>query len=117
MSSSFKSRQRGLSFIGLVLVGALLAGTGALIAQVIPTAMEYQAIMKAVKRSSEGSTVQDVRTIFDKASSIDNISSITGKDLEVTKEGDKVVVSFAYEREIHMFGPAYLTIKYVGKSN
>lgn len=117
MSSSFKSDQRGLSFIGLVLVGALLAGTGALIAQVIPTAIEYQAIQNAVKRSAEGSTVQEVRATFDKMSSIDDIKSITGKDLEITKEGDKVVVSFAYEREIHMFGPAYLTIKYVGKSN
>ena len=41
-------------------------------------------------------------------------SPITGKDLEVTKEGDKVVVSFAYQREIHLAGPAYLTLKYAG---
>jgi hypothetical protein len=34
----------------------------------------------------------------------------------VKKVGDKVVVSFAYEREIHLFGPAYLTLKYEGQS-
>jgi hypothetical protein len=25
-------------------------------------------------------------------------------------------VSYAYEREIHLFGPAYLTMKYKGQS-
>ena len=55
----------------------------------------------------------EVRSIFDKAAAIDNISSITGKDLEVTKENDKMVVRFAYQREIHLAGPAYLTLKYV----
>jgi hypothetical protein len=35
----------------------------------------------------------------------------------VTKEGEKIVVSFAYEREIHLAGPGYLTLKYTGRSN
>lgn len=116
MTSSFKFGQRGMSFIGLLFVGGVLAVTGVVVAQVIPTAIEYQAVVKAVSKASEGSTVPEVRSIFDRAASIDNISSIAGKDLEVTKENDKVVVSFAYEREIHLAGPAYLTLKYAGKS-
>jgi hypothetical protein len=39
-------------------------------------------------------------------------ASVQGKDLEVTKEGDKIVVKFAYQREIHLAGPGYLTLKY-----
>jgi hypothetical protein len=27
-----------------------------------------------------------------------------------------VVVSFAYQREIHLVGPAFLTLKYTGQS-
>ena len=54
--------------------------------------------------------------IFDKAAAIDDIKSISGKDLDVTKEGDKVVVKFAYQREIHLVGPAYLLLKYSGQS-
>jgi hypothetical protein len=34
----------------------------------------------------------------------------------VSKEGDKVVVSFSYQREIHLAGPGYLTLKYTGRS-
>lgn len=111
-----KSRQRGITFFGLIFVGAVLAITGVVAAQVFPTVLEYQTVVKAVNKASEGATVAEVRMIFDKAAAIDNISSITGGDLEVTKDGDKVVVSFAYQREIHLAGPAFLTLKYAGRS-
>jgi hypothetical protein len=78
--------------------------------------IELQNITKAVNRAKDGSTVAEVRTTFDKAAQIDDIKSISGKDLEITKEGDKTVVAFAYTREIHMAGPAFLLLKYNGKS-
>jgi hypothetical protein len=116
MTLQFKSRQRGVSFLGLLVVGGLLAVTGVITAQVVPTVIEYQAIQKAVNKASTGNSVAEVRSIFDKATAIDNISSITAKDIEVSKEGDKIVVSFAYQREIHLAGPGYLTLKYAGRS-
>jgi hypothetical protein len=116
MASSLKIRQRGMSFIGLLVVGGLLAVTGVVVAQAIPTVIEYQAVLKAVNKAKDGNTVAEVRSIFDKAASIDNINTISGKDIEVTKENDKVVVRFAYQREIHLAGPAYLTLKYAGQS-
>lgn len=117
MAHSLKSRQRGLSFIGLLFVAGVLAVTGVVIAQVVPTAIEYQAVLKAVNKAKEGGTVAEVRMIFDKAASIDNITSVAGKDIEVTKENDQVVVTFAYQREIHLAGPAFLTLKYTGRSH
>jgi len=114
MRTGFKSKQRGISFIGLVFVGAVLVSVGVMAAQAFPTVVEYQAIVKAAAKAKEGNTVAEVRTIFDKAAEIDNIKSIAGRDLTVTKEGDKVVVSFAYNKEIHMTGPAYLLLKYAG---
>ena len=117
MTSSSKSGQRGITMIGVLFVGVVLAGAGVLTAPGVATVMEFQTILKAVNKAKEGNTVPEVRMIFDKTASIDNISSISGKDLEITKENDKVVVSFAYEREIHLTGPAFLTLKYSGKSN
>lgn len=116
MTHRFKSRQRGLSFLGLLVVAGLLAVTGVIGAQIVPTAIEYQAILKAANKAREGNSVAEVRSIFDKAAAIDNISSISGKDIDVSKEGDKIVVSFAYQREIHLAGPGYLTLKYSGRS-
>lgn len=116
MKLRLKSQQAGLSFVGLLFVVGVLASLGVLAAQVFPTAVEYQTVLKAVQKAATGSTVAEVRQIFDKAAQIDDIKSITAKDLEVTKEGDKVVVKFAYTKEIHMFGPAYLLLKYAGRS-
>lgn len=116
MQPGFKSAQRGISFFGLIFVVAVLACAGVVAAQVFPTLLEYQAVLKAVNKAKEGSTVVEVRSIFDKAAQIDDIHSVTGKDLEITKDGDKVIVSFAYNREIHLTGPAYLLMKYSGRS-
>lgn len=116
MTLQAKSRQRGISFIGLVVVGSLLAMAGVVGAQIVPTVVELQAIQKAVNRAAEGGSVVEIRNAFDKQASIDDIKSISGKDIEVSKEGDKVVVSFSYQREIHLTGPAYLTLKYSGRS-
>ncbi len=116
MTLQLRSRQRGISFVGLLFVGAVLAIAGVVAAQVFPTFIEYQAVLKAANKASGGSSVPEVRAIFDRAATVDNISSIKGSELEVTKEGDKIVVAFAYQREIHLAGPAFLTLKYVGRS-
>ncbi len=109
-------QQRGLTFIGLLVVGGLLAFTGVVVAQLVPTYIEFMAVEKAAQKASAGTTVSEVRSIFDKAAQIDDIRSIAGKDLEVGKEGDRVVVSFAYSREVHIAGPAYIVMKYEGRS-
>ncbi len=113
---ALKRQQQGLTFVGLIIVGALLAYAGVILAQVAPTYIEYMAVQKAVDKSAAGTTVAEVRSTFDKAAQIDDIRTISGKDLTVGKEGDRVVVSFAYVREIHLVGPANLVMKYEGRS-
>jgi hypothetical protein len=112
-----KSRQRGISLITLIFILAVLGAVGAVGMRAFPSIVEYQAALKAINRAKDEPTVAGVRLAFDKAAQVDNISSITGKDLEVTKEGERVVVSFAYEKQFHMFGPAYLLLKYAATSS
>lgn len=112
-----KHQQRGISFIGILFIGGILVFGGILAAQVFPTVLEFQAIHKAAANSATaGGTVGEVRALFDKAAQIDDIHSVTGKDLVISKEGDKTVVSFAYNREVHLVGPAFLLLKYQGKT-
>ena len=111
------SSQRGISFFGLLFVGVVLAFLAIVTAKVVPTVSEYMSIVKAVKKAAaDGTTVREVRDSFDRTASVDYIDSIAGKDLEVTKVNDRVVVRFAYNKEIELFGPAYLLIKYRGSS-
>jgi Tfp pilus assembly protein PilE len=112
MKRSSKARQAGISFFGLIFVMVVLAGLGVLVAQVVPTAIEYQAIVKAANRAKDNNTPAEIRTAFDRSSAVDDFTAVNSKDLVITKEGDRNVVSFAYKKEIHMFGPAFLLLKY-----
>jgi hypothetical protein len=103
-----------MSFFGLIIVGALIVFGAVIGAKAVPTVIEYQAILKAAHKAKAGSTVAEVRSIFDKASAIDDFTSVKPADLQITKKGDKVVVSFAYDKEIEIFAPVYLLIKYSG---
>jgi hypothetical protein len=86
--------------------------------QSIPIFLEYQAIRKAaLKASKDGSTVAEIQAAFDRAGAIDNISSISGKDLEITKRGDKTIVSLKYSREIELAGPAFLVYRFQYQTN
>ena len=111
-----KTKQLGISFIGVLFVVGVLAFAVLIGAQALPTVLEFQAITKAASKAKEGNTVGEVRAIFDKAAQIDDIKSITGRDLDITKEGDKTTVAFAYSKEIHIAGPAFLLLKYAGRS-
>ncbi len=112
-----KNRQRGASLIGILFVGGVLVFLGIVGAQVVPTFAEYRVIGKAVEKIKGAGSPAEARSNFDKAAQIDDIKAITGKDLVFTQEGGKSVISFAYTKEIHLAGPAYLLLKYAGRSN
>ncbi len=112
-------RQRGLTLFGL-LSWAILIGAIAYVAlRVFPTVNEYLTIQRSIDKiaAAAPSTVAEARAAFERQKDIEySISSIGGKDLEVTKENDKVVLSFAYDKEIPLYGPVFLLIKYEGRS-
>ncbi len=113
-----RSRQRGLSFIGVVFIGLLAVAAFAIGGKSVPIFIEYFAIKKAaVKAARDGTTVGDIRASFDRAANIDDITSISGNDLEVTKRNEKIVVSYSYAREIHLAGPAYLVYRFQDSTN
>jgi hypothetical protein len=63
-------------------------------------------------------TVPEIRAAFERQKEIEySITTISAKDLVVTKENEKVVVSFAYDKEVELVKPVYLLIKFEGRSN
>ena len=111
--------QRGVTLFGLMF-WAIVVGFGALIGmRVLPTLNEYFTIQKAVNKIAHENvtTVGEIRKAFDKQKEVEySIQTIGGKDLVITKDNDKVVVSFAYDKEIELMKPVYLLIKYEGRS-
>jgi hypothetical protein len=114
-----RARQRGITMFGLLFWGIIVAFFGYLLVRALPTVNEYATIQRAVDKIAreEPASVAQARQAFDRQKDIEySISSISGKDLLVTKENDKVVIAFAYEKEIPIMGPVYLLLKYEGRS-
>lgn len=107
--------QRGISLIGLIFILAILAGVALLGMKIVPTVSEYSSVKKAIDMAkNSGSTPAEIRKSFDKQAEVAYITAISGKDLEITKSGGEVVVSFAYDKKIPLVGPASLLIEYAG---
>ncbi len=117
METSSSTRQHGASLISLILLAAILASVGVVGAQLVPTIAEYRLIGKALDKIKAGASTDEMRAMFDKTAQVDDIKSISGKDLEISKNGNIVTIKFAYVKEIHLLGPAYLTMKYSGQTN
>ena len=98
----------------------MLVGFGGyMLVRILPTINEYSTISRTVDTiaKTQPSTVAEARQAFDKQKDLEySIGSISGKDLVVTKENDKVVIAFAYDNVIPIYGPVYILIKYSGSS-
>lgn len=114
-----RARQRGVTLFGL-LFWALIIGFGAyLVIRVFPTVNEFLTIKSAVEKiaAAQPATVAEVRTAFDRQKEVEySISTISGKDLLITKENERVVVAFSYDKLVPIYGPVSLLIKYEGRS-
>jgi len=108
-------RQRGLSLVGLFLVGIILVALIALGFRVVPAVVEYIAIERAVQKiKNEGSTVRELQAAFDRHATIDDITSISSRDLDITKEGDRIVISYAYAKKVPITDNVSLVIDFSG---
>lgn len=112
-----KHLQTGMSLISLLVLGSVAGFLIMIALKVFPTATEYFAVKRLVEKAAlAGGSVKDVQSSFDRGAQIDTVTAITGKDLIVSREGEKTVVSFAYEKKIELFGPASLLLEYKGVS-
>ena len=114
-----RSRQRGLTLFGLMFWALVIGFLAYVLVRVLPTINEYVTIQRAVEKiaATQPATVAEARQAFDRQRDLEySISAITSKDLQVTKENDKVVIAFAYNKEVPIYGPVFILLKYEGRS-
>jgi hypothetical protein len=104
------------------MVTTLVVVVGILGMKVVPEVIEYFKIVQAVKAvagdpAAKAGSVADVRRAYERRSIIDQIQSVSPSDLDVTKDGNNIVLSFAYTKRIRMFGPVSVLIDFEGSSN
>ena len=111
-----KHKQTGLSLIGTLIIGAILVFFFLLGMQTVPAITEYMAVKRVlnaiVEESSAETTAADVRRDFDKRAYIDDVKTVSGKDLNVVKRSGRLDVSVAYERKIPIVANASLLLEF-----
>ena len=118
-TSQPRGSQRGVTLFGLLFWAIVLGFVGYVLVRTLPTVNEYMTIQRAVEKvaAAQPATVNEARIAFDRQKEIEySIVSVTGKDLQITKENDKVVIAYAYNKEVPIVGPVYILLKYEGRS-
>jgi hypothetical protein len=110
-----RKTQQGLSLIGVLFIGLIVVVLLLLGAKLVPAVVEYIAIERAVQKiKNEGQTVGQIREAFQRHATIDDIKSISAHDLDITKEGDRVVISYAYTYNIPLMDNVRIVIDFSG---
>ena len=115
-----RNTQKGVS-LGALLVVCVVVILCALVGlKVAPAYIEYGQIKKTVANLAQGGdakgSVAEIRKAFDRNALINDISTISGQDLDITKEGGEVVVGFAYSKKVPLFSNLSLLIEFTGSS-
>lgn len=112
-------KQQGLSLIGLIFVSVIVIGVAVVGMKVAPSIIEYYTIVKHIKATagSGATSVAEVQKVYDRFAEVDETPSIKGADLEITKEGNQIIISFEYAKKIHIAGNVSICIDYSSSSS
>ena len=108
-------RQRGLGLVALIVVLAIIVALALFAMKVVPSYLEFRAAknaIDAIAREKPGASVGDIRRAFENRQAIDDINALKSTDLEITKDSNAVVISFAYRKEVQLFPNVGLYIDY-----
>lgn len=115
------NRQKGITLLGVLIVGFFLVLLTVLTMKVAPEYIEYYGIMQNINAVASDPTLREanasaVRLAYSKRAEINQTKSVTYQDLVVTKDGGIWRLSFAYSKTIPLFANVSLLLDFEGSS-
>jgi len=101
-----RKNQLGVSLGGLMMGAVVFIVLAMMGMKLAPSYIEFAAIKNAVKalgQEKRGASVNEIRKTFDQRATVDDINTVKGADLEITKDGSDVVIMANYRKEIPLF--------------
>jgi Tfp pilus assembly major pilin PilA len=98
-----RQAQRGLSMIGFLFVAAVVLVSAMIAFRMIPSYIEYYTVQKALEGAladSNDLTVATIRRSMDRRLAADYADVVSGKDVEVTRDGNKFTASVGWEKKL-----------------
>ena len=90
-------KQRGITLTGTIVTLGVLGFLGVMAAKLAPAYVEFASVKKIFKTMEQSGqtkgTVRDIRHAYEKLNAIEDVKSVRGDDLEITKQGGETIVS------------------------
>ena len=110
--------QRGVTLAGLMVLLFVLIVVALFSFKLIPAYIDFYTAKKAINvvaREKQGTSAAEIRRSFELRSAIDEIK-VKPSDLEITKDGNELVIGFAYRKEVPLFANVGIYIDFAASS-
>lgn len=98
-------KQRGMTFIGILILVIIGVAFTLLVVKLSPSYIEFFSVKKIMSAMANdpafpGMSANEIRGSFDRRATIDYVTTVTGKDLDISKEDGQNVASIEYSQKI-----------------
>ncbi len=110
-----RASQRGLSMVGFLFVSTVLVIVALLTFRMLPSYIEHYTIQRALEGAladSNDLSVANIRRLMDRRLAADYADAVQGKDVEVSKLGNSITASVAWEQKLHVVGNVNLLLEF-----
>ena len=108
-------RERGLTIVGFVFVAVVVVTVALIGFRVMPAYVEYYSVQKALQTALEESptgNIAEIRRAFDRKISAGYVESVRPTDIQVSRQGNVITASIAWQRVLHMIGNASILLEF-----
>jgi hypothetical protein len=103
------NKQRGLSLIGLLITSGVVVFFALIGFKLMPSYLEYFTVRRVVSDianspETRGGSLRDVQAAFARRAQIDNITSVSANELEVSKTAEGFSIAVSWAARVPLFG-------------
>ena len=112
-----RQRQRGMTFIGLMCILALVGLLGYGVVRLVPVYLNYMKIVRTMESTAtevkgDNPDPAAIRNSFDRHWSIEDITVVDYKDIEITKDDTGMSMHVAYDDAVPYLGNVSLAVHF-----
>ena len=95
--------------VGMVLISAGIVFFAIMALKLIPAYIEFATIQGHLRElarapDTRGASPSEIMAAFNRRAQVDDISSVNGRDLDISLDGSEVILSAVYSTRIKMVG-------------
>lgn len=115
-------KQKGIGLVSLLMWSVVLVLIVITSLRIVPAYIEYSAIKKNLSAIAKDTSLQNtnlnqIRLAFSRRAQIDDIKSISGQDIKISRENGRVILSVGYTEKIPLFSNVSLSIDFEAVSD